>query len=83
MRLEAEQVCPAFCTPALTKKGNRPSFIKSAPGLKAEKLYNETIAYAKAILTKKVKTGVFGAMMDISLCNSGPVTIILDSKNKV
>ena len=71
-----------FTLHALTKKGNRPSFTKSAPGPKAEKLYNETIAYAKAILTEKVQTGVFGAMMDISLCNIGPVTIILDSKNK-
>ena len=71
-----------FTLHALTKKGNRPSFIKSAPGPKAEKLYNETIANAKALLMEKVQTGVFGAMMDISLCNSGPVTIILDSKNK-
>ena len=72
-----------FTLHALTKKGNRPSFIKSAPAPKAEKLYNEAIAYAKTLLTKKVQTGIFGAMMDISLCNSGPVTIILDSKNKV
>ena len=72
-----------FTLHASTKKGNRPSFVKSAPASKAEKLYNEAIAYAKTLLTKKVQTGVFGAMMDISLCNSGPVTIILDSKNKV
>ena len=72
-----------FTLHASTKKGNRPSFIKSAPAPKAEKLYNETIAYAKTSLTKKVQTGVFGAMMDISFCNSGPVTIILDSKNKL
>ena len=71
-----------FTLHASTKKGNRPSFIKSAPAPKAEKLYNEAIAYAKKLLTEKVQTGVFGAMMDISLCNSGPVTIILDSKNK-
>ena len=71
-----------FTLHALTKKGNRPSFIKSAPWPKAEKLYSDTIAYAKALLMEKVQTGVFGAMMDISLCNSGPVTIILDSKNK-
>ena len=72
-----------FTLHASTKKGNRPSFIKSAPAPQAEKLYNEAIAYAKTLLTKKVQTGIFGAMMDISLCNSGPVTIILDSKNKV
>ena len=72
-----------FTLHASTKKGNRPSFIKSAPAPQAEKLYNEAIAYAKKLLTEKVQTGVFGAMMDISLCNSGPVTIILDSKNKV
>ena len=72
-----------FTLHASTKKGNRPSFIKSAPAPQAEKLYNEALAYAKTLLTEKVQTGVFGAMMDISLCNSGPVTIILDSKNKV
>ena len=72
-----------FTLHASTKKGNRPSFIKSAPSPQAEKLYNEAIAYAKTLLTEKVQTGVFGAMMDISLCNIGPVTIILDSKNKV
>ena len=72
-----------FTLHASTKKGNRPSFIKSAPAVYAEKLYNQSINYAKTMMQeKKIKTGIFGAMMDVDLCNKGPVTITIDSKNK-
>ena len=72
-----------FTLYASTKKGNRPSFVKSAPAEYAVKLYNQTIEYSKTMMhEKKIKTGIFGAMMDIDLCNKGPVTIMLDSKNK-
>ena len=72
-----------FTLHASTKKGNRPSFLKSTPAEKAILLFNQTIDYAiKLLPNNKVQKGVFGAMMDINLCNSGPVTIILDSKNK-
>ena len=72
-----------FTLHASTKKGNRPSFIKSAPAVYADKLYNQAINYAKTMMhEKKIKTGIFGAMMEVDLCNTGPVTITLDSKNK-
>ena len=62
-----------------TRKGRRPSFIKAARPEKAEEYYN----YFNQILQEKglfVKTGIFGAMMDVELVNTGPVTIIVDSK---
>ncbi len=62
-----------------TRKGRRPSFIKAARPEKAEEYYN----YFNQILREKglvVKTGIFGAMMDVELINAGPVTIIVDSK---
>lgn len=62
-----------------TRKGRRPSFIKAARPEKAEEYYN----YFNQILQEKglfVKTGIFGAMMDVELINTGPVTIIVDSK---
>ena len=71
-----------FTLHASTKKGNRPSFIKAAKGELANKLYQKTVNDFSDTLNSKVKTGVFGAMMDICLVNDGPVTIILDSKNK-
>jgi len=61
------------------RKGRRPSFTAAAPPAQAERLYGElVIALNKMGLT--VKTGVFQAMMQVSLCNDGPVTLILDSK---
>jgi D-tyrosyl-tRNA(Tyr) deacylase len=68
---------------AATKKGNRPSFIAAARPEKAIPLYEYFIAQATKQLPGKVKTGIFGADMKVSLVNDGPVTIIIDSKNKV
>lgn len=72
-----------FTLHASTKKGNRPTYIKAAKADIATPLYESFIAQMEKDLGKKVATGEFGAMMDISLINSGPVTIIIDSKNKV
>lgn len=67
---------------ASTKKGNRPSFIKSAKPDLAIPLYEYCIQYLSQLLNKPIKTGVFGADMKVSLINDGPVTILMDSKNK-
>ncbi|WP_025143972.1 D-aminoacyl-tRNA deacylase [Pedobacter jeongneungensis] len=67
---------------ASTKKGNRPGFTRAArPGV-AIPLYEKMIEKLSALLGKKVKTGIFGADMKIALLNDGPVTIIIDTKNK-
>ena len=67
---------------ASTKKGNRPSFIKSAKPEIAIPLYEYCIQQLSILLRKPIKTGVFGADMKIALINDGPVTILIDSKNK-
>jgi D-tyrosyl-tRNA(Tyr) deacylase len=67
---------------AQTKKGNRPSFIKAARPEKAIPLYEKMIETLKTITGKKIATGIFGADMKISLLNDGPVTIIMDTKDK-
>ncbi|MCE1166878.1 MAG: D-aminoacyl-tRNA deacylase [Sphingobacteriia bacterium] len=64
---------------ASTKKGNRPSYIRAARPEVAIPLYESFIYRVKELTQVKVETGVFGAMMDISLINDGPVTIIIDS----
>ena len=71
-----------FTLLALTKKGNRPSYIKSASHEIAIPLYNYFIELLESKLSKRIKTGIFGADMKVRLINDGPVTIIIDSKNK-
>ncbi len=67
---------------ASTKKGNRPSFIKSAKSDIAIPLYENCIKKLSELLNKPIKTGKFGADMKVSLINDGPVTILMDSKTK-
>jgi D-aminoacyl-tRNA deacylase len=71
-----------FTLYASTKKGNRPSFIRSAHPERALLLYNDFTNLINSGLGKSVKTGKFGEHMDITLMNSGPVTIIIDTKLK-
>jgi D-tyrosyl-tRNA(Tyr) deacylase len=71
-----------FTLHASTKKGNRPSFIKAAKPDIAIPLYQDFINEFQNQLEKPVKTGEFGADMKVTLVNDGPVTIILDSKEK-
>lgn len=71
-----------FTLHANTKKGNRPSYIKAAKPETAIPLYSEFIKKLGLLLGKPVATGKFGAHMEVALINDGPVTIIIDSKNK-
>jgi D-aminoacyl-tRNA deacylase len=75
-------VVSQFTLHANTKKGNRPSYIRASKPDFAVPMYKKFIAKTEELLGKKVGTGVFGAMMDVSLVNDGPVTIIIDSKQK-
>jgi D-tyrosyl-tRNA(Tyr) deacylase len=71
-----------FTLHASTKKGNRPSYIKAAkPGVSIP-LYEKMILQLEKDLGKKIQTGTFGADMKVNLLNDGPVTIIIDSKNR-
>jgi D-tyrosyl-tRNA(Tyr) deacylase len=67
---------------ASTKKGNRPGFTRAAKPEKAIPLYEEMIKELSALLHKDIQCGIFGADMKIDLLNDGPVTIIVDTKNK-
>jgi len=67
---------------AATKKGNRPGFTRAARPDKAIPLYEAMIKQLSLLLNKEVQTGIFGADMKISLVNDGPVTIVIDTKNK-
>lgn len=75
-------VVSQFTLHAKTKKGNRPSYIQAAPPEIAIPIYNKFIQRMESELSKKIATGEFGAMMQISLINDGPVTIVIDSKNR-
>jgi D-tyrosyl-tRNA(Tyr) deacylase len=71
-----------FTLHAATKKGNRPSYIKAARPETAIPLYKQFIAQLEKEMGKSIATGEFGADMKVALINNGPVTIIIDSKNK-
>lgn len=72
-----------FTLHASTKKGNRPSYIKAAKPDIAIPIYEKMIVALETELGKSIGTGVFGADMKVSLINDGPVTIVMDTKNKV
>lgn len=75
-------VVSQFTLHAETKKGNRPSFIQAARPEQAIPLYEYFIQQMNKLLEKPCETGIFGADMKVSLLNDGPVTIIIDSKQK-
>lgn len=75
-------VVSQFTLHALTKKGNRPSYIKAAKPEIAIPLYENFVKQLEIETDKKVPTGVFGADMKVALINDGPVTILIDSKNR-
>jgi D-aminoacyl-tRNA deacylase len=75
-------VVSQFTLHALTKKGNRPSYIKASKPEIATPLYESFVQQMEIELGKKVQTGQFGADMKVGLVNDGPVTIIIDTKNK-
>jgi|TARA_B110000003_G_scaffold262251_1_gene284702 D-tyrosyl-tRNA(Tyr) deacylase len=75
-------VVSQFTLQAQIKKGNRPSYIKAARPEIASVLYDKFILQLENEIGKKIQTGKFGATMDVSLINEGPVTIFMDSKNK-
>lgn len=75
-------VISQFTLHASTRKGNRPSYIRAARPEHAVPLYEQFIENLEILTSKKVVSGVFGAMMDISMVNTGPVTIIIDSKQR-
>ena len=71
-----------FTLHALTKKGNRPSYIKSAKSEYAKKMYSKFLTSVEKNINKKPGSGIFGADMLVKIENDGPVTIFIDSKNK-
>lgn len=76
-------VVSQFTLHASTKKGNRPSYIKAASPQIAIPFYNQFVEVLENKIKTKVYTGIFGADMQVNLINDGPVTIIIDSKNKI
>ncbi len=75
-------VISQFTLHARTKKGNRPSYIRAARPEVARPLYNSFVSRLSALLGREIATGEFGAMMQVELINDGPVTIIIDTKEK-
>ena len=75
-------VISQFTLQAKTKKGNRPSYIKAAKPELAIPLYNQFVDALGQLISTEIQTGEFGAYMEISLVNDGPVTIFMDTKNK-
>ncbi len=71
-----------FTLHASTRKGNRPSYIRAARPEIARPIYEKFVARLSRELGREVKTGIFGADMQVSLTNDGPVTILIDSRNK-
>ncbi len=71
-----------FTLHASTKKGNRPTYIRASKPDFARPMYEKFVAKLQSLSTKEVRTGVFGANMQIELVNNGPTTIIIDTKNK-
>ena len=88
MNLDVQQVAgdvmivSQFTLHASTKKGNRPSYIRSAPEPISRPMYEKFLKHLSATLGKEVAHGEFGADMQVSLTNDGPVTICIDSKHK-
>ena len=75
-------VVSQFTLYASTRKGNRPSYIRSAPEPISRPIYEAFVARLEQVLGRKVETGEFGADMQVSLVNDGPVTICIDTKNR-
>ena len=71
-----------FTLHASTRKGNRPSYIRAAGPEQASPLYDSFVERTEELLDRSISTGVFGAMMEVSLINDGPVTILIDSRNR-
>ncbi len=81
--IEGEILCVSqFTLHASTKKGNRPSYIKASKPEFAIPMYEQFCKTLEETLEKPIETGIFGADMQVELINDGPVTIIIDSKNK-
>ena len=75
-------VVSQFTLRAATKKGNRPSYIRASNPEIAIPMYENFVQKMEHELGKKIQTGIFGADMKVSLQNDGPVTIVIDTKNK-
>lgn len=83
LNVSGEILCVSqFTLLASTGKGNRPSYIRAAEPFFAAQKYNEFCGEMEKVLKKKIPTGQFGANMQVELINDGPVTIIIDSKNR-